>query len=417
MSSTCERRPRVAVVVSGWPRVSEVFAQNEIAALHRAGMLAGVWATKPGEPGPAPALGARARGTGRLLPTGDADAQAARLAHELAGTGVTGVHGYFAHQPTAVAARRGRPLRPAVRVQRARAGRPQVSASRSWRPGRARPRWWWRCNEDVATHLGPQVRPHLVRHGVDLDRFPTNPTAAPHRPAATARGGPAGAEEGLRRAARRGGPARARRRAARGRHRPARGRAARPGPAGRPRGPRAPARPAHPRRAPRLYAAERRRGGAVRGRRLRRPGRAAERACSRRWPSARPVVATGVAAVPAAVTDEVTGLLVPPRTRSRWPARCGAAGTTVGGAGSAGAAAQVRAEDGVRPVEPVLASSAELLERSVWLTSGSRTCSRATRACSELFIASEVYRLEQLGVPARGCSCSSRRTRPTSTRW
>src|SRR6478735_6128132 len=45
-------RTRVAVVLSGWPRVSEVFALNELVALHRVGMLAAVLATKAGEPGP-----------------------------------------------------------------------------------------------------------------------------------------------------------------------------------------------------------------------------------------------------------------------------------------------------------------------------------------------------------------------------
>ncbi len=42
MSNTS--RPRVAVVLSGWPRVSESFALNEVLALHRAGLLAAVLA-------------------------------------------------------------------------------------------------------------------------------------------------------------------------------------------------------------------------------------------------------------------------------------------------------------------------------------------------------------------------------------
>lgn len=56
MSSTCEAPPptgraapraRVAVVVSGWPRLSETFALNELLAMARRGLLAGVFATKP----------------------------------------------------------------------------------------------------------------------------------------------------------------------------------------------------------------------------------------------------------------------------------------------------------------------------------------------------------------------------------
>ena len=48
MSSICDGsrhrgRARLAVVVSGWPRVSETFAINELLALHRAGLLAAVF--------------------------------------------------------------------------------------------------------------------------------------------------------------------------------------------------------------------------------------------------------------------------------------------------------------------------------------------------------------------------------------
>ena len=46
MSSISDSPAQVAVVLSGWPRVSEVFALNEVLALRRAGMLAAVFATK-----------------------------------------------------------------------------------------------------------------------------------------------------------------------------------------------------------------------------------------------------------------------------------------------------------------------------------------------------------------------------------
>src|SRR5215213_6011652 len=108
MSSISEARParplRLAVVVSGWPRVSETFAVNELLALQRAGMLTAVFATKAGDPT------LRQPGCGELaplvevLPPGDARAQGAIVARRLAGQGVAAVHGYFAHQPAAVAA-------------------------------------------------------------------------------------------------------------------------------------------------------------------------------------------------------------------------------------------------------------------------------------------------------------------------
>ena len=40
MSSTSRPTRRIAVVVSGWPRLSESFALNELLAMQRAGMLA-----------------------------------------------------------------------------------------------------------------------------------------------------------------------------------------------------------------------------------------------------------------------------------------------------------------------------------------------------------------------------------------
>ena len=48
MSNTSDatiRRPQIAVVVSGWPRLSESFALNELLAMLRAGMLVKVFAT------------------------------------------------------------------------------------------------------------------------------------------------------------------------------------------------------------------------------------------------------------------------------------------------------------------------------------------------------------------------------------
>jgi len=47
--SSSSSRPNIAVILSGWPRVSESFALNEVLALHRAGLLAAVLALKTGD--------------------------------------------------------------------------------------------------------------------------------------------------------------------------------------------------------------------------------------------------------------------------------------------------------------------------------------------------------------------------------
>jgi colanic acid/amylovoran biosynthesis glycosyltransferase len=162
---------RLAVVMSGFPRTSETFALGELVALHRAGMLAAVYATKPGD-GAAPQPGVEeVLPLVRMLPDGDVGEQAAALVADLGDTHVDGVHGYFAHRPAEVAARAAHHLGvgfsfsvhaldarkvPAAQLaDRARSASGVVA-----------------CNTDVAQHVdvpGAQVR--LLSHGVDLDRF------------------------------------------------------------------------------------------------------------------------------------------------------------------------------------------------------------------------------------------------------
>ena len=107
MSSSSDAGRDVAVILSGWPRVSESFALNEVLALRRAGLLAAVLALKTGDgatPHPAAAR-ARADGRGaarRHRPT--SRPRPRRAVSRLDGLGVSAVHGYFAHAPAAVAA-------------------------------------------------------------------------------------------------------------------------------------------------------------------------------------------------------------------------------------------------------------------------------------------------------------------------
>ena len=113
----------IAVILSGWPRVSESFALNELLALHRAGMLAAVLATEDRRRrDPAPGRGAARRRWSRSSRRRTSAAQAEAAVSRLDGIGVSAVHGYFAHAPG-----RGR-----------RGGRRQASASRT---GSACTRW------------------------------------------------------------------------------------------------------------------------------------------------------------------------------------------------------------------------------------------------------------------------------------
>jgi glycosyltransferase involved in cell wall biosynthesis len=163
--------PRIAVVLSGFPRISETFALHELAALDRRGLLAGLFATKPGDlsalqPGAA-GLAARVE---VLPPVGD-EAQAAHVARRLQGSGVDAVHGYFAHAPAAVAA--GAAGRLGVRYGFSTHALDVRKVPADELAGRARAAACvLACNADVAGSMrqaGARVR--LVPHGVDLDRF------------------------------------------------------------------------------------------------------------------------------------------------------------------------------------------------------------------------------------------------------
>jgi glycosyltransferase involved in cell wall biosynthesis len=174
-SRTRRGAPKIAVVVSGWPRVSEVFAQNELLALQRAGMLAGVFATKEGEAGPRQPGIDHLDGDVEQLPDGDVAQQGAALAGRLAGRGVSAVHGYFAHQPAAVAAEAARllgvPYGFSVHALDARKVARTELAERA-----AGAAVVVCCNEDVAADVeAAGVRPRRLRHGVDLDQFPYRP--------------------------------------------------------------------------------------------------------------------------------------------------------------------------------------------------------------------------------------------------
>ncbi|HST65457.1 MAG TPA: glycosyltransferase [Mycobacteriales bacterium] len=172
MSSSSSARPRIAVILSGWPRVSESFALNEVLALHRAGLLGAVLALKPGDGGPMHPAAAELAPLVEVLPDGDPRAQAEHAVSRVDGLGITAVHGYFAHAPAAVAAlvadKFGLPYGFSVHALDAR----KVTRAEMRARGEAAA-VVVTCNEDAAAEVAAAgVTPTLVRHGVDLTAFP-----------------------------------------------------------------------------------------------------------------------------------------------------------------------------------------------------------------------------------------------------
>jgi glycosyltransferase involved in cell wall biosynthesis len=166
---------RIVVILSGWPRLSESFALNELLALHAAGMLAAVFATKSGDASSQHPAVATLDPFVRHLAPGTVDEQAAEVVDALAGTRVDGVHGYFAHQPAAVARcaadALGVPFGFSVHAKDPRKVQPDELTDRSRAAACI-----VACNCDVAEQLrSVGADPILVPHGVDLGSFTLTP--------------------------------------------------------------------------------------------------------------------------------------------------------------------------------------------------------------------------------------------------
>jgi glycosyltransferase involved in cell wall biosynthesis len=168
-------RPRIAVVVSGFPRLSETFALNELLALDALGALGAVFATKPGDPGAAQPGAELLLPRVEVLPDTGPAGQAEALVRRLGRRAVAAVHGYFAHTPADVARRAaemlGVPYGFSVHARDARKVAPDELADRARHAACV-----VACNPDVATELdGAGARVHLVPHGVDAGRFRPSP--------------------------------------------------------------------------------------------------------------------------------------------------------------------------------------------------------------------------------------------------
>ena len=198
---------RLAVITSGFPRISETFALNELLALRRRGMLAAVLATKPGDWTRVQPHVAALRDVVTVLPDGDVDRQTDAVVDGLTGSAVTALHGYFAHHPAALAA-----------AASARLGLPYGFTAHAFDvrkvhrdelAGRAlRARGVVTCNRDTATALASAgVHSRLVPHGVDIRRFAPRPASRLRRSAPRVGRRTPGGEEGLRGRHRRRRPA------------------------------------------------------------------------------------------------------------------------------------------------------------------------------------------------------------------
>ena len=162
---------RLAVVVSGFPRTSETFAIGELVALARAGHLVRVYATKAGD-GASPQPGvAELAPLVRHLPDADGASKLEALLDDLGDEPVDGMHGYFAHEPTALAAAAAARLGVGYSFSTHALDARKVPADEL--ADRARGAVGVvACNTDVAQYVDvPGARVRILPHGVDLARF------------------------------------------------------------------------------------------------------------------------------------------------------------------------------------------------------------------------------------------------------
>lgn len=161
----------LVAIVSGWPRVSETFAQHELQALRRRGLLSAVFATKPGDHTVVQPATAELDDLVELLGGDELEAQVDEVVARIGSRPVRAVHGYFAHRPAAlaeaVADRLGVPFGFSVHALDVRKVEPGELARRARRAAVV-----VSCNDDAATSMrAVGADPVLIRHGVALDRF------------------------------------------------------------------------------------------------------------------------------------------------------------------------------------------------------------------------------------------------------
>jgi glycosyltransferase involved in cell wall biosynthesis len=165
----------IALVLSGFPRRSETFALNELLALEAHGLLAAIFATKPGDGLPPHPDYERLLNRVQLLPGSSAVEQAAALVKFLGDRPIAGIHAYFAHTPAEVAAHAaqqlGIPFGFSVHARDARKVTRPTLVERARQAACVIP-----CNLDVAEAFeGTGVAVQLIPHGVNTQRFYPQP--------------------------------------------------------------------------------------------------------------------------------------------------------------------------------------------------------------------------------------------------
>lgn len=165
------------MVLSGFPRLSETFAIQEVLALYKCGLLAALYATKHGDPGPHQPDTEHLMDMLHVLPQGTPCEQASDLVKHADGHRIQGLHAYFAHLPLEVAAHAARELRiPFGFSAHARDVR-KVSTEKLHLHSRSAI-CAVACNRDVRRDLSrASAKATLIPHGVDTDRFRWAPQA------------------------------------------------------------------------------------------------------------------------------------------------------------------------------------------------------------------------------------------------
>jgi glycosyltransferase involved in cell wall biosynthesis len=170
--------PRLAVVVSGFPRTSETFAVGELLSLARSGMLTRLYATKHGDGAPAQPGVEELLPLLHVLPPGTPEQQAEAVAADLGDRGVDGIHGYFAHRPADVARQAAAAVGVGFSFSVHALDARKVPADELAARARAAV-GVVACNTDVRQHVEvPGARVRLLPHGVDLRRFDPRPRPA-----------------------------------------------------------------------------------------------------------------------------------------------------------------------------------------------------------------------------------------------
>lgn len=176
------RGPKIAVVTAAFPTLTQTAVLGELRALHQAGRLAGIFPTRPGDTQMHHPAVAELLPYVRLLPDGGVHEQAEALAARVtalraAGGRVDGVHGWYAHEPAAVAERAGDLLRLpfsfGVHAADARRVTPFELGRRAERAAGV-----VACNPRAVELLrATSANVTELPHGVDLERFRPRPGA------------------------------------------------------------------------------------------------------------------------------------------------------------------------------------------------------------------------------------------------